>query len=137
MGHAAQFTLISKIAPRNREMGVIKSGHTVETGSEVWEIWPRNLWKIRKPTHNKDEGGHCDDDAVDGDDEEDEEGGDVEVSGKGVKLMLKPTSDFGPLRLWWTSLSSSPKSSKFIKVHKKISEDYYINDVVIDLGWLV
>ena len=45
-----------------------------------------------------DEGGHCDDDAVDGGDEKDEEDGNVDVTGKGVKLMLKPTR-----KLWPTS----------------------------------
>ena len=42
-----------------------------------------------------DEGGHCDDDAVD----DHEEDGDVDVTGKGVKPMLKPTSNFGLHRL--------------------------------------
>ena len=45
-----------------------------------------------------DEGGHCDDDTVDGGDDEDEEDGVVDVTGKGVKPMLKPTR-----KLWPTS----------------------------------
>ena len=97
-----------------------------------------------------DEGGHCDDDAVDGGDEKDEEDGNVDVTGKGVKPMLKPTSNFGLHRLLWTLLSSPPihhgtegendleaktQQSFLPSLSKFIKKDY--NDVGIDVGWLI